>query len=40
MDGDVYKKSIGAQYKLRRFYLPSEVEKHNTTDDCWVSLFN
>ena len=28
------------QYKLRRFYLPSEVAVHNTNDDCWVSIFN
>ena len=25
---------------MRRFYLPSEVAKHNTSDDCWVSFFN
>ncbi|CDW91187.1 cytochrome b5-like heme steroid binding domain containing protein [Stylonychia lemnae] len=27
-------------YKLRRYYLPSEVAHHNTKDDCWVSFFN
>ena len=27
-------------YKLRNFYTPKEVAQHNTTDDCWVSLFN
>ena len=26
-------------YKLRRYYLPSEVAVHNTKDDCWVSFF-
>ena len=29
-----------AQYKLRRFYLPSEVAEHNTKDNCWISKFN
>ena len=40
LDGDNYKKGIGACYKLRRFYLPSEVAKHNTSNDIWVSIFN
>ena len=35
-----YKKSIGPNYRLRRFYLASEVAKHNTADDCWVSIFH
>jgi cytochrome b involved in lipid metabolism len=26
-------------YKLRRYYLPTEVALHNTKDDCWVSFF-
>ena len=26
-------------YKLRRFYTPSEVSRHNTGDNCWVSFF-
>jgi cytochrome b involved in lipid metabolism len=26
-------------YKLRRYYLPSEVAVHNTKDYCWVSFF-
>ena len=26
-------------YKLRRFYTPGEVARHNTSDDCWVSFF-
>ena len=40
LQGENYKKAIGPCYKLRRFYLPSEVAKHNTSDDCWVSFFN
>ena len=26
-------------FKLRRFYTPSEVARHNTHNDCWVSFF-
>ena len=26
-------------FKLRRFYTPSEVARHNTGDNCWVSFF-
>lgn len=26
-------------YKLRRYYLASEVAVHNTKDDCWISFF-
>ena len=33
-------KHLPRPYKLRRFYTPNEVAKHNTTDDCWVSKFN
>ena len=33
-------KDLPSQYKVRRYYLPSEVALHNTADDCWVSLFN
>lgn len=29
-----------SQYKLRRYYLPSEVAEHNTKDNCWISKFN
>ena len=32
-------KHIPRPYKLRRFYTPAEVAKHNTMDDCWVSFF-
>ena len=32
-------KHLPRPYKLRRFYLASEVAMHNTKDDCWVSLF-
>ena len=27
-------------YKLRRYYTPAEVAKHNIASDCWVSKFN
>ena len=33
-------KHLPRPYKLRRFYIPSELMKHNTPDDCWVSKFN
>ena len=33
-------KHLPRPYKLRRFYTPSEVAKHNTGDDCWISKFN
>ena len=37
---DGTKKNLPAPYKLRRFYLPSEVSVHNSNDSCWVSIFN
>ena len=40
MKGPEFHKNMPAQYQLRRYYLPNEVTKHNTADDCWVSLFN
>ena len=33
-------KHIPKPYKLRRFYLPSEIAVHNTGDNCWVSFFH
>jgi hypothetical protein len=36
---DQVKKNLPAPYKLRRYYLPSEVAIHNTADSCWVSMF-
>ena len=35
---DEVKKNLPAPYKLRRYYLPSEVACHNTADTCWVSM--
>jgi cytochrome b involved in lipid metabolism len=32
-------KHLPRPYKLRRYYLPSELAIHNTKDDCWVSFF-
>ena len=36
---DGVKKNLPAPYKLRRYYLPSEVAVHNTPDSCWVTMF-
>ena len=33
-------KHLPKPYKLRRYYLPSEVSLHNTSDNCWVSFFH
>jgi hypothetical protein len=33
-------KDLPPQYRIRRFYLPTEIGNHSTNDDCWVSLFN
>jgi cytochrome b involved in lipid metabolism len=30
---------IPAPYRLKRFYTPNEISKHNSADDCWVSFF-
>lgn len=35
-----FSKNMPACYKLRRFYLPSEVAEHNSADNCWISKFN
>ena len=32
-------KHLPAPYKMRRYYLPTDVSVHNTANDCWVSLF-
>src|SRR3984885_5791902 len=34
------KQHIPKPYKLRRYYLPSEVTLQNTADNCWISFFN
>lgn len=39
-EADEYMKNLPTQYQLRRFYLPSEVAVHNTSDNIWVSFFN
>lgn len=33
-------KHLPKPHKLRRYYTPTEVAYHNTSDDCWVSFFN
>lgn len=38
MSGD--SKFLPKAYKRRRFYIPADVEVHNTAFDCWVSFFN
>lgn len=40
MKGDAFHMNMPQQYKLRRYYLPSEVAVHNTMDNCWISMFN
>ena len=34
------KKDIPKPYKLRKYYTPAEVAKHNLSNDCWISKFN
>ena len=33
-------KNLPKPFKLRRYYTPAEVAKHNTSTDCWVSFFH
>ena len=40
LKGNEFHANMPPQYKLRRYYLPSEVAVHNTMDSCWVSMFN
>ena len=32
--------NIPRPYKIRQYFLPSEVAIHNTADDCWVVIFH
>ena len=32
-------KHLPKPYKMRRYYTPAEVARHQTGDDCWVSFF-
>ena len=32
-------KEMPKPFKLRRYYSPSEVARHNNASDCWVSFF-
>jgi cytochrome b involved in lipid metabolism len=33
-------KNLPKPYKIRRFYTDKDVRVHNTSNDCWVVLFN
>ena len=35
-----FAKNMPSCYKIRRFYLPSEVSEHCSSDNCWVSKFS
>ena len=32
-------KNLPKPFKLRNYYTPIEVARHNTHSDCWVSFF-
>lgn len=34
------KKNIPAPYKKRRYYTSEEVKVHDSSNDCWVSIFH
>jgi cytochrome b involved in lipid metabolism len=33
-------KDLPAPIKRRRYYTPTEVKAHNTSNDCWVVIFD
>ena len=33
-------KQVPKAYARRRYYIPDDVQKHNTAVDCWVSYFH
>ncbi len=33
-------KNLPKPYKIRRYYTDNDVKVHNTSNDCWVVLFN
>jgi len=39
-DASVRKGDIPKEYKIRRFYTPADIAKHNLEHDCWVSYFH
>jgi hypothetical protein len=34
------KEYLSKRSESKRFYLPSEIQSHNTANDCFVTLFN
>ena len=37
---EVSSKYLIKPYKKRNYYIPEDVEIHNTAADCWVSIFS
>ena len=33
-------KNLPKPYKIRNYYTMADVEKHNTSNDCWVVVYH
>lgn len=33
-------KNLPAPYRKQRYYTSDEVKRHNSANDCWISIFN
>jgi cytochrome b involved in lipid metabolism len=33
------RKNMPPPFKKRRYYTPEEVSKHNSSNNCWISIF-